>query len=314
MFKRALVVGINDYPLGKLDAPENDALRISELLSTNADGSENFHVSMPNGSIKTDDDLEGYVKLLFSGNVDVALFYFAGHGATDAFGGYIRTPDSRGKTDGFAMDRLLRIAQASTVPYKIIILDCCYAGELGNNPGSIHPTSTIGDNMIIFSACTRRETAKELKEHGIFTNLLINALSGGAADVLGNISPGSIYGYIDKALGAWDQRPVFKANVSRFLSIRNTEPQIDLNILRRLTTYFKAPGDEFKLDRTYEFTNPEAIDEHVKIFKEFQKLEGVGLLKPTGEEHLYFAAQHEKSCHLTPVGQSYWSLVNAGRI
>ena len=51
---------------------------------------------------------------------------------------------------------------------------------------------------------------------GIFTNLVLAALEGGAADLRGHVTPGSIYAYVDQALGAWDQRPIFKTNVTQF--------------------------------------------------------------------------------------------------
>ena len=55
---------------------------------------------------------------------------------------------------------------------------------------------------------------------GVFTRLVVAALQGGAADLRGHITPGSIYAYVDQALGAWDQRPIFKTNVTRFTSLR----------------------------------------------------------------------------------------------
>ena len=43
----------------------------------------------------------------------------------------------------------------------------------------------------------------EINGHGVFINLLIESLNGGASDILGNITPGSVYAYIDQVLGAW---------------------------------------------------------------------------------------------------------------
>jgi hypothetical protein len=45
-----------------------------------------------------------------------------------------------------------------------------------------------------------------------------------------------------------------------------------------------------------------------------QKLEGIGLVVPVGEEHMYYAAMNSKSCELTAVGKQYWKLVKEGRI
>lgn len=54
----------------------------------------------------------------------------------------------------------------------------------------------------------------------VFTSLLIEALYGGAMNLLGEVSPGSIYSYIDSSLGGWEQRTVFKANIKKFVSLR----------------------------------------------------------------------------------------------
>lgn len=45
------------------------------------------------------------------------------------------------------------------------------------------------------------ETSADGITNSLFTELLIEGLSGGAADVLGHISPSGVYAFIDKALG-----------------------------------------------------------------------------------------------------------------
>lgn len=58
----------------------------------------------------------------------------------------------------------------------------------------------------------------EINGHGVFTDLLLQALQGGAANITGQITPGSVYAYIDQALGEWKQKPIFKTNIKRFIS------------------------------------------------------------------------------------------------
>ncbi|WP_257142778.1 hypothetical protein [Bacillus thuringiensis] len=155
----------------------------------------------------------------------------------------------------------------------------------------------------------------EFKGAGIFTSLLIDALQGGAADLRGYITPGSLYSYVDEALGAWEQRPVFKTNVSRFTQLRRIEPNIPLITLRKIKDYFSSPEVEYKLDPSYEFTNKEsAIEENVAIFKDLQKFQSVGLVVPVDAEYMYFAAMESKSCRLTALGYQYWRLVNEGKV
>src|SRR6202044_1791372 len=107
----------------------------------------------------------------------------------------------------------------------------------------------------------------------VFTSLLVDALSGGAADLLGNITPGAVYAYIDQALGNFGQRPVFKTNVKKFISLRQVTPPIPLQDLRLITKYFPKPGYEFQLDPTYEPEMkgrsegmPDPIEAHTQIF------------------------------------------------
>ena len=155
----------------------------------------------------------------------------------------------------------------------------------------------------------------EVNGSGVFTSLLIDGLQGGAADLRGYITSGSLYAYVDQALGPWDQRPIFKTNVSKFTSIRSVKPPVPFETLRKITDYFETPEEEFQLDPSYEFTNEkDAILENVEIFKDLQKFVANRLVVPVGEEHMYFAAMNSKSCKLTALGYQYWRLVKEGRV
>ncbi len=157
-----------------------------------------------------------------------------------------------------------------------------------------------------------------VSQHGVFTELLIQGLSGGASDISGNITPASLYSFIDQSLGAWQQRPVFKTNVSQLLPIRSLNAKVPKATLRKISKYFKTPSDEFYLDPSYEFTNdpkiehkviePFANEEHVETFKDLQLFESVGLVEPVDADHMYFAAMENKSCKLTALGLHYWRL------
>lgn len=149
-------------------------------------------------------------------------------------------------------------------------------------------------------------------------------MQGGASDLRGDITPGSIYAYIDQALGPWDQRPVFKTNITRFTSLRKMNPQVPLDVLRKITEYFPTPTNTFNLNPSFEDTNskeiehkvikPYATPENVAIFKNLQKFQSVGLVMPVDADHMYFAAMDSKSCRLTALGYHYWRLVKDKRI
>lgn len=311
--KKALVVGIDKYPSHPLKGCVNDAVAFAKIIETHSDGSPNFGVKLIT-NVGTKSELKTSIVELFDGKNDVALFYFSGHGFINELGGYIVTPDYSKNDEGISMDDVLTLANKSPVKDKIIILDCCHSGSFGS-PASIGgSTAQIIEGITILTASRDSETAIEINGHGIFTNLLMGALQGGAADLSGHITPGSVYAYIDQALGPWNQRPVFKTNVTRFTSLRTVTPPIPLDILRKITEYFKAPEDEFKLNPTFEYTEKSKDPTNVAIFKNLQKYERVNLVIPVDEEHMYYAAINSKSCRLTALGYHYWRLVKEKRI
>lgn len=312
--KKALVVGIDAYPTSPLRGCVNDASAFANTIEKNGDGSPNFSVRLET-DVANKSQLTTMIKELFEGDSDLALFYFSGHGSFDELGGFIVTPDHQENDVGVSMDQILVLANKSKAKDKIIILDCCNSGAFGSPAISSGASAQIVEGMVILTASTSKESAVEVNGHGIFTNLLIDALQGGAADLRGHITPGSVYAYIDQALGPWDQRPVFKTNVTRFTSLRTINPQVPVEVLRKITDYFESPEQEYKLDPTYEFDNKDiAVPEKVVILKNLQKLVSIGLVVPVGEEHMYYAAQNSKSCRLTALGYHYWRLVKEGKI
>lgn len=316
--KKALVVGIDEYAQSPLYGCCNDADAMSQLLRSNGDGSPNFSVKIEK-NIPTKSALRRLIEECFAGDADTALFYYSGHGHIDAIGGYLVTPDYSPYDYGVSLQDVLAIANNSHCKNKIIILDSCFSGFMGSISTNGQTTAVINEGVTILTASRSSETSTEVDGHGLFTSLLIEALSGGAADITGHVTPGGIYAYIDKALGPWEQRPVFKTNVTRFTSLRNVVPQVDIAVIRKLCTYFSNENAEFAVDPSFEPTNspnithavvePYADPAHTKAFSDLQKLEGIGLVVPVGEEHLYFAAMNSKTCALTSIGKQYWRLV-----
>jgi uncharacterized caspase-like protein len=323
--RKALVVGINNYN-GNCDLQGciNDADIVADLLSKHGNGNVNFDIKKYTDTA-TKGELRGYINDCFSGNADVALFYFSGHGYFDEYGcGYIITPDYNTNDWGISMYDILTVINQSQCKNKIIILDCCHAGNMGNPPTTGENITKINQGVTILTACEDTQTASEYDGQGVFTKLLSEALNGGAADITGNISPSGIYSYIDKALGAWEQRPVFKTNVTNFCSLRNVTPQVELQTIRKIKDYFVNSETELSLDPSFEYTNapnvkhevkePYANADNVSIFKDLQLFEGVGLVVPCNEQHMYWAAMNSKSCKLTLLGKHYWRLVKNNKI
>jgi len=324
--RRALVVGINDYPGAQLLGCVNDANSIASVLETHSDGSPNFSVKLitkPGAEI-TRSSLKEAVESLFAGECDIALLYFSGHGVITSTGGYVVTPDYKKYDEGISMHDILTLANKSKAKDKVILLDCCHSGAFGTPTISDSNVAQIAEGISVLTASRDSESAMEINGSGVFTSLVVHALQGGASDLRGHITPGGIYSYVDQALGAWDQRPIFKTNVTRFTSLRTITPPVSLATLRRICEYFPNPEDEHKLDPSYEFTNSKSIEnpviepyanpENVLIFKDLQKFESVGLVTPVDEEHMYFAAMNSKSCRLTALGYQYWRLVKEKKI
>lgn len=264
VINKALIVGIDDYPMAPLSGCISDATEIAELLKENGDGSPNFDIKLELDISTKSQLLDSLYSLFSEGEADIALFYFSGHG-TDELAGQIVTPDFNGRDFGISMNDILRMANTSKSKNKIIILDCCYSGKLGDFSAINSTDAIIGKGVTILTASNRDEVAIEdgITGHGVFTELLIQGLKGGAADVGGNITPASLYSFVDQSLGAWEQRPLFKTNITGFLPVRSVEAKVSKKVLRKLHKYFSEPNSEFKLDPSFEFTNtPDTFHEY----------------------------------------------------
>ena len=323
--KMALVVGINHYPnAGDLYGCVNDAHNVSYVLSRHSDGSINFEckllVSNSNRDSISRGDLKDAVEKLFTAKVETALFYFAGHGHIEATGGYLLTSDATRGDDGLSLNDILVLANNSPATNKIIILDSCHSGIAGNPP-NVRDSAFLSEGTTILTASSEEQYASEEDGSGVFTTLLVDALSGSAANILGDITPGSVYAHIDQSLGAWEQRPIFKSNVRNFVSLRKINPLISLEDLRKIATFFPSPGYEYMLDPTYEPEMkgrdegmPDPIKENTEIFAILQKYNRLALLVPIDAPHMWNAAMESKPCKLTALGEHYRRLVEKGRI
>ena len=314
--KKALVVGINDYPSSPLSGCVNDANAIGTILESHGDGSPNFGIRLLTSpsTVITRPVLREAIEQLFTGDADMALLYFSGHGYVKSTGGYLVTTDAKKYDEGVSMDDVLALANQSKAKNKVIILDCCHSGAMGTPSLGAATIAQLSEGLSVLTASRDTEYAIEVNGSGGFTSLVIDALQGGAADLRGNITPGSLYAYVDEALGAWDQRPIFKTNVTSFASLRKLPPKVPFEVMRRITQYFTTPDSEHKLDPSYEDTDTQAKPANVAIFKDLQKLQSVGLVVPVDAEFMYFAALNSKSCRLTALGYQYWRLVNEKKL
>lgn len=133
MGRKALVIGINNYPTAYLHGCVNDAKEIASLLKSNDDESKNFDVRLEL-DIQSKDKLSEAIKDLFTGDDEIALLYFSGHGTTKTDGEYLCTPDYSINYPGVKLSDITIWIKNSNCKNKIIILDSCFSGGMGNNP------------------------------------------------------------------------------------------------------------------------------------------------------------------------------------
>lgn len=173
--KKALIVGLNDYPNSKLEWCDNDAIAMKELIESNGDGSPNFDVVSIIDSC-TKNNLKAAIGKLFVDDADIALLYFSGHG-TNIDGGYLCTTDFSESDYGVRMTDVLEMANKSHCKNKIIILDCCFAAKMGETI-LLNNNSVLGEGVTIIAASQSWQTSAEngAIQHGVFTELLIQAV------------------------------------------------------------------------------------------------------------------------------------------
>ena len=328
--KKALVVGIDDYPTSPLHGCVNDAVAIANTLEKNGDGSPNFSIRLltSNETNVFTATLSEAISELFSGDADTVLLFFAGHGIInpDTNAGYIVSQNGAKGSWGVSLSEILSLANRAYPRIKstVIILDSCHSGFVGEVPAlGNEQISAIGSGVTILTACHRSGAAGEVNGHGLFTDILLDGLSGSSADICGRITPASVYSHVDQTLGPWEQRPIYKANVQTFITLRQVSPKIPLEILRRLPEYFPDATSIFALDPSFEpdrenipaeFKSIPVNEDNVRVFKELQMCNRHGLIAPINAEHMYYAAIGSAGCKLTALGAHYRKLAEMKRI
>ena len=323
--RKALVVGINYYQHGaSLYGCIDDAHGVKSVLERNSDGTVNFGVKLLSGSGAsqpvTRAELKAQIQELFKGDSEIALFYFAGHGHIETTGGYLLASDTKTGDEGIPLGDVLTFANQSAARNKVIVLDSCHSGIAAASP-LVPAVAELKEGTTILTASTADQYATEQNGAGVFTALFIDALEGAAGNLVGDVTPGSVYAHIDQSLGPWDQRPVFKTNVKNFVSLRKVQPPISLEELRRITEFFPSAGFEFRLDPSFEperggndqnIINPNPVN--TAKFAILQKYNRVNLVVPVNASHMWHAAMGSKTCKLTVLGEHYRRLVANARI
>jgi caspase domain-containing protein len=318
--RRALCVGIDSYSFGALRGCVSDAQRMAALLEKHEDGSRNFEcrsILALNGgpdNIATRAKVKQAVEQLFKDKAEVALLHFSGHGTVNNLDGYLVTQDARAYDEGVSMTDVLKMANDSKADEVVILLDCCHSGNLGNVPLIDNTKALLREGVSILTASRGDQVSVEASGAGLFTSLVGDALEGGAADLMGDVTAPALYTFVEAALGAWDQRPLFKSHVSKLIALRRCRPSVEITILRDLPVLFPVPAEDLLLSPEFEPSFDKKNVAKTEVFRKLQALSRVHLVVPVDAPHMYDAAMQSKACRLTASGRYYWRLAKDNRI
>ncbi len=328
--KRALFVGIDDYPGNSLNGCVADAHEMATLLERNENGTLNYDVRQLTSDVEgvSRTKLRSVLAELFENARDAQLlFYFSGHGAESPWGAELVTQDFALNSLGVSMNDVITLANDSSAKEIVIILDCCFSGDLANIPGlqasAVSPAfrlnkALVGEGVTLLTASRSTEPSVEVNGHGAFTRLLLEGLEGAAADHIGNVTALSLYDFASRAFSAWEQRPVFKSHITRPSILRVCKPPIDQELLRQLPNYFQFADSRIRMTPAYEGERPIPLGivptAEQKAFDYFKQLRNAGLLITNENKDLYFVALASEEVFLTATGRYFWRLAHEHRL
>ena len=213
-------IGINQYiepEISELSCAVNDASALHALFS---DSLPDFDGRILSNSEANYLNILEEIKRIFlkAGSEDIALFYFAGHGAAISNGKDVHSliaydtiykSESHTLENAISMPELARYLGSSQAKAAIIILDCCHSGgalsevipsletrsiglENLNESSLAGINSLQGQGRIIICAARSDEVAYEWKGHGLLTRTLL--------DIFKSSDDGVDVGYLTDAI------------------------------------------------------------------------------------------------------------------
>lgn len=231
----ALVVGVDNAPFSNkntLDYAVSDARTIAEVLQKDC-GFQLVCDPLLDEAARSADVLQAITRKLIADRKDddFLLFYFAGHGIPYRRGDSLEETDIYLGTADFSPQdvvvhdahltlkllRKLLFEQPQLAGKVLIILDCCFAGNMsGYGPDvtfddirimlsryfdtpNVMPATTMRGLRLALAATTYNRTATEADGHGALTRWLLPALSGEANDAidhLGRVTFNSLRDYL----------------------------------------------------------------------------------------------------------------------
>jgi serine/threonine protein kinase/uncharacterized caspase-like protein len=209
MSRKALVVGIDDYPIHPLRGCRNDALETANRLKNKHYA---FGVTVLLDADVTRSAFKAALKRVL--DADFSIIYFAGHGWRSEITTYLVTHDVEPEDEGVDLAYVTQAISSLAKPSQnvLLLLDCCHSGDATVRGGDfVHapmenrdiPTIP-GNGRIVMAACMGSQSATENSisgtPHGIFTYFLLQALDGAASDTTGCTTVSSIFEHVANEL------------------------------------------------------------------------------------------------------------------
>lgn len=330
--KRALIVGVDHYRRIPLRGCVADATAIADLLRRHADGTPNWSVNLVcsrsgDYATVTRPRLREHLARLFDNSRDTdLLFFFAGHGASTAWGTELVTQDGVLDSMGVSMDDLVALANNAPARSITLILDCCFSGGAGSptvlQEGTTAEAFRLGrallrEGVTVLAASRATEPSVEVVRHGAFTRILLDGLDGDASDHLGQVTTLSLYGYISRSFDAWQQRPTFKAHLTEPTLLRVGPPWLDPALLRQLPDHFARADMRLRLSPAHEGEGRPLPSENAGTFEQRQfdylgRLRNANLVTSDGHKAFYWVAMESGEVYLTSLGRYFWNLAKRG--
>ncbi|BAY12064.1 nSTAND1 domain-containing NTPase [Calothrix sp. NIES-2098] len=227
MSRDALVVGINTYDrLRSLNAPAADAEAIAQILEKYGEfqvtrlpavkDKENQTIRIGKQTKVSLTQLEKAIVQLFKPDgkpPDTALLYFSGHGLRKNVGiqeGFLATSEVNPEAGnwGLSLQWLRRLLQESEVRQQIVILDCCYSGEVLNFAEADPGDRGKGRDRCFIAASRDFEVAFEdiNSQHSVLTAALLKGLEPKQDRWVSNYT---LVDSLNQQYHPFPQRPIF---------------------------------------------------------------------------------------------------------
>ena len=220
--KKALVIGIDQYPAIPLAGCKNDATAVADCFKSPDFG---FTVDALLDSAATRRTVKAALIDVLKG-ASHSIIYFAGHGWRTDVTTFLVTADGELGDEGVDLSYLTAAITKLATPEQTVtvILDCCHAGEA--SPRGVSATRPMtkedvptmyGTGRVVMAACRGDESALEKVtdgvSHGLFTYYLVEALRGQASDKQGQITVNSCFEFVARQMEkSGSQVPVLRGD------------------------------------------------------------------------------------------------------